>query len=39
MASNELKKVMSNVEKTAWRAIKMIVEGLFGNHRRDDMFW
>ena len=27
---------MSDVEKKAWKAFKMIVEEVFGNHRRND---
>ena len=27
---------MSDVEKSSWKAVKMTVEGLFGNQRRDD---
>ena len=36
LASEELEKKMSDLERNAWQAFRMIVEGFFGNHRRDD---
>ena len=36
LASEELEKQMSDLERNAWQAFRMIVEGFLGNHRRDD---
>ena len=36
LASKELEKQMSDLERNAWQAFRMIVEGFLGNHRRDD---
>ena len=36
LASEELEKQMSDLERNAWKAFRMIVEGFLGNHRRDD---
>ena len=36
LASEELEKQMSNLERNAWQAFRMIVEEFLGNHRRDD---
>ena len=36
LASEELKKQMSDLEKNAWQAFRMIAEGFLGNHRKDD---
>ena len=36
LASEELKKQMSDWERNAWQAFRLIVEGFLGNHRRDD---
>ena len=36
LASDELKGQMSDLERNAWQAFKMIVEGFLGKHRRDD---
>ena len=36
LASEELEKKMSDLERNAWQAFRMIVEGFLGNHRRDD---
>ena len=35
-ASEELEKQMSDLERNAWQAFRMIVEGFLGSHRRDD---
>ena len=36
LASEELEERMPDVERNAWQAFRMIVEGFLGNHRRDD---
>ena len=36
LASEELEEQMYDLEKNDWQAFRMIVEGFFGNHRRDD---
>ena len=36
LASEESEEQMSDLERNAWQAFKMIVEGFLGNHRRDD---
>ena len=36
LASEELEEQMSDLERNAWQAFRMIVEGFLGNHRRDD---
>ena len=36
LASEELEKQMYDLERNAWQAFRMIVEGFLGNHRRDD---
>ena len=36
LASEELEVQMSDLERNAWQAFRMIVEGFLGNHRRDD---
>ena len=36
LASEELEKQMSDLERNAWQAFRMIVEGFLGNHQRDD---
>ena len=36
LASEELQEQMSDWERNAWQAFRMIVEGFLGNHRRDD---
>ena len=36
LASEELEKQMSDLERNAGQAFRMIVEGFLGNHRRDD---
>ena len=36
LASEELEKQMSNLERNAWQAFRMIVQGFLGNYRRDD---
>ena len=36
LASEELEEQLSDLERNAWRAFRMIVEGFLGNHRRDD---
>ena len=36
LASEELEKQMSDLERNACQAFGMIVEGFLGNHRRDD---
>ena len=36
LASEELEEQMSDWERNAWQAFRMIVEGFLGNHRRDD---
>ena len=36
LSSEELEKQMSDLERNAWQAFRMIVEGFLGNHRRDD---
>ena len=36
LVSEELEKQMSDLERNAWKAFRMIVEGFLGNHRRDD---
>ena len=37
LASEELEEQMSDLERNAWQAFRMIVEGFLGNHRRDDL--
>ena len=34
--SEELMEPMSDLQKNAWQAFRMIVEEFLGNHRRDD---
>ena len=36
LASEKLEKQMSDLERNAWQAFRMTVEGFLGNHRRDD---
>ena len=36
LASEELKEIMSDWERNAWQAFRIIVEGFLGNHRTDD---
>ena len=36
LASEELKGQMSDLERNAWQAFRMIVEEFRGKHRRDD---
>ena len=36
LASKELEGQMTDLERNAWQAFRMIVEGFLGNHRRDD---
>ena len=36
LASQELEKQLSDLEKNAWQTFGMIVEEFLGNHRRDD---
>ena len=36
LASEELEEQMSDLERNAWQAFRMIVEEFLGNHRRDD---
>ena len=36
LASEELEEQMSDLERNASQAFRMIVEGFLGNHRRDD---
>ena len=36
LASEELEEQMSDLERNAWQAFRMIVEGFHGNQRRDD---
>ena len=36
LASEELEEQLSDLERNAWQALRMIVEGFLGNHRRDD---
>ena len=36
LASEELEEQMSDFERNAWQAFRMIVEEFLGNHRRDD---
>ena len=36
LASEKLEEQMSDLERNAWQAFRMIVEGFLGNHRRDD---
>ena len=36
LASEELEGQMSDWERNAWQAFKIIVEGFLGKHRRDD---
>ena len=36
LASEELKEQMSDLERNAWQAFKLIAEGFLGNHRRND---
>ena len=36
LASEELEEQMSDLDRNAWQAFRMIVEGFLGNHRRDD---
>ena len=36
LASEELEKQMSDLEKNAWQAFRLIEEEFLGNHRRDD---
>ena len=36
LASEELDGQMSDLERNAWQACRMIVEGFLGKHRRDD---
>ena len=36
LASEELEKQMSDLERNACKAFRMIVEGFLENHRRDD---
>ena len=36
LASEELEEQMSDLERNAWQAFRMTVEGFVGNHRRDD---
>ena len=36
LASEELEGQMSDLERNAWQAFRMIVEGFLGKHRIDD---
>ena len=36
LASEELQGQMSDLERNAWQAFRMIVERFLGKHRRDD---
>ena len=36
LASEDLEEQTSDLEKNAWQAFRMIVDGLLGNHRKDD---
>ena len=36
LASEELEEKMSDLERNAWQAFRMIMEKFLGNHRRDD---
>ena len=36
LASEELEEQISDLERNAWQAFRMIVEGFLGKHRRDD---
>ena len=36
LASEELEESMSDLEKNAWQAFRMTVEGFLGNHRMED---
>ena len=36
LASEELEEQMSDLERNAWQAVRMIVKGFLGNDRRDD---
>ena len=36
LASEELEGQMSDLERNAWQAFRMIVKGFLGKHRRDD---
>ena len=36
LASEELEEQLSDLERNAWQAFRMIVEEFLGNHRRDD---
>ena len=36
LASEELDEQMSDLERNAWQAFRMIEEGFLGYHRRDD---
>ena len=36
LASEELEEQMSDLERNAWQAFRMIVKGFLGNHQRDD---
>ena len=36
LAFEELEGQMSDLERNAWQALRMIVEGFLGKHRRDD---
>ena len=36
LASEELEEQMSDFERNAWQAFRMIVERFLGNHRRDN---
>ena len=36
LASEELEGQMSDLERNAWQAFRMIAEGFLGKHRRDD---
>ena len=36
LASEELEEQMSDLERNAWQAFRIIVKGFLGNRRRDD---
>ena len=36
LASEELERQMTDLERNAWEAFRMIVDGFLGNHRTDD---
>ena len=36
LAFKELEKQMSDLERNAWQTFRIIMEGFFGSHRRDD---